>query len=557
MLIEIPRYVLDDEDPPTTTTAVRAFHLRSYQLVEPIDFPRDLFVDALGEHARLLEAHGEEILSAPLDHPGKPADERFVALEELHDYSTLLVSDGATHAVHRWRTVDLSYVVQRCRGIVLQLMEMPCEGHGYLVVVARGVASLHLVCGVAPRRAGERPRLEVVTRDLVVEPWEQWHWREGPFVTTWWQTPRRELVASRTPVRPWPSSARAVADAVLTLRAASLRQRLDAFAREHPRGKPMATLDTSVCGEEIYVLPRREPDPLVDPFPEIVEALRSGRTGLYPVVVHAYHWAALCWIAGPAATDVALPEPLVVRRTPQPDDDPGDEEEEDVSDGDGDRGAGDESGVKREPPLRMGPNERLLALFDDFPPLDPWEPRASEVHAVWRAGLLLVPFAALLVFGLATLRMDLERGAFETGLVIALVAVSLGGLVVGSQILRLRLRALDPKRRRRRWRAWKQVNDEQAAAMRPARPKPRVPGRKFWMGKLAKRLSRLERLADLDAPENIIDAERKLVRDAIAELDKGDADAVLAAWPAAVRYLEPREGRPASKNKGGGTDKPN
>jgi hypothetical protein len=35
-LIEIPPFVRADEDPPNTTTAVRAFHLRSYQLLEPV-----------------------------------------------------------------------------------------------------------------------------------------------------------------------------------------------------------------------------------------------------------------------------------------------------------------------------------------------------------------------------------------------------------------------------------------------------------------------------------------------------------------------------------------
>jgi hypothetical protein len=57
--------------------------------------------------------------------------------------------------------------------------------------------------------------------------------------------------------------------------------------------------------------------------------------------------------------------------------------------------------------------------------------------------------------------------------------------------------------------------------------------------------------------ESIIDFERKLVRDAIAELENSDADAVLAAWPAAVRHLEPREARREARKKGGGTDKPN
>ena len=84
-----------------------------------------------------------------------------------------------------------------------------------------------------------------------------------------------------------------------------------------------------------------------------------------------------------------------------------------------------------------------------------------------------------------------------------------------------------------------------------------MPGRKYWMRRLTERLARLERLVGLDAPETIIDNERRLVRAAIAELQKSDADAVLAAWPTAVRHLEPPQERREARRQGRGTDKPN
>ena len=83
-----------------------------------------------------------------------------------------------------------------------------------------------------------------------------------------------------------------------------------------------------------------------------------------------------------------------------------------------------------------------------------------------------------------------------------------------------------------------------------------VRGRKYWMRRLADRLARLERLVNLDAPEIIVECERKLVRDAIAKLDESDARAVLAAWPRAAGLREPR-GAQVPAGKRDGTDKPN
>ncbi len=544
-LIEIPPFVRADEDPPTCRTPVRGFHLRSYQLLEPVDFPRDLFQDALAEHARLLEAHAAEILSAPLDHAGKPIDDRFVAFEDMHFCATLLASDGKTHEIHKWPTVDLSYVVHRCRGIVRQLMEMPAEGCSYVVVVARGVASLQLLRGLPPLRAGEAPRHEIVERDLAVEPWEQWHLRWTDFVATWWLTPAGDLVASRVRVRPWPGSAREVTDALMTLRGRAVRRRLDAHAREHPRRRAVAILDTSVRGEEITISDRRDGDPFIKPFPEIVEALRVGREGLDPVVVYDHHWAALCWLPVATATDVAVPQPLVVKRTPAPSDAaPDDEDEDDDADGT----------AKPPPKIRLGPNAYLLALFDDFRPVDPWMPPPSEVHAAWRSGIALFLYAGALVPGTAVVIRGWDEDPLIRWLLVPLTFVFLCILGLGS-LFRSELAELQPARRERRYRAWKQVHDELQQGTKPQKREPRKPGRKYWMRRLAERLARLERLTGLGAPEIIVEHERNLVRSAVAELEKSDADAVLAAWPTAVRHMESREARREARKKG--TDKPN
>ncbi len=410
-LIDIPPYVPTGQAARAASAPRRGFHFRSYQLAPPLDFPRALFTGALTEHARLLELHGGEILSKPLDCPELDDDDRFMPLELLHACSALLVSDGVKHEVYRWWSVDLSYVVQRCRGIVLQLMEEAPQGHGYVVVVAGRVASLHLVRGVAPRRVGEGPTLEIVERDLVVEPWEQWHLHGRPFVRTWWRTPAGGLVASRVTFPRWPTTPEGVTEALLAIRGPSVRRRLEAFVRDNPRARPVAIVETSETGEEIDVIDWREGYPAVQAFPEILDALRIGRPGLDPVLVYAYDWGALTWRRRADSADVALPGlQLAVR--PQP-------------------------------------------RHEEYP--DPDEDRDYEPDG--------------------------------------------------------------------------------------------TPVPSYWRKRLAMRLSRLERLLGLDAPEPIIDSERELVRKAIGLLDAGDAEAVLAAWPTAARFLRAREARKEAKGK--------
>jgi hypothetical protein len=187
----------------------------------PVDFPRELFADALTEHARLVEVHADAILTAPLeerrvrDGDDEDGDDEEDDEKEREDHPScrtlgaidltcsVLASDGALHELHKWRTQEVSFVVQRCHGIVRRLMQDPDDGFTYVVVVARGVASLQLLRGVEPKRGGDRERLEVAERDLAVEPWDQWHRRSGGTVTTWWRTP---LGGGRRPTWSTPSS---------------------------------------------------------------------------------------------------------------------------------------------------------------------------------------------------------------------------------------------------------------------------------------------------------------------------------------------------------------
>ncbi|HEY8039198.1 MAG TPA: hypothetical protein VIF15_05360, partial [Polyangiaceae bacterium] len=322
-LIDLPPYVLSGDLPPSARGRLPAFHMRSYDIPPPVDFPRALFADALAEHARLLERHSPAILDAPLDRyrpddddsddDDDDDDDRFVPLDSIDLVCTLLVSDGVTHEIHKLRAREVSYVVQRCRGIVRQLMESPPDGSTYVVVVARDVASLHLLRGVAPRRAGDSARLEVVERDRVVEPWDQWHRRDQDFVVTWWRTPEGELAAGRVARPPVARTVQQAVAAALALYDARLRKGLAAYGREHPRDRRLAILQTSGDGEELLFLHRREADAYLDDFPQILEALRVAMPGFDAVVVDGYFWAALRWLPT-GQVDVGVPPTLFVRR---------------------------------------------------------------------------------------------------------------------------------------------------------------------------------------------------------------------------------------------------
>jgi hypothetical protein len=537
-LIDVPSYVLADEEPPADRGAgMRRFHHQSWQIADPIEFPRDLFAQALAEHARMIEAHAAEILAAPLDHPNEQPDQRFVELEDLGFCTTLLASEGDGHRVYRWRTASMSYVVQRCRGIVRQLIEKPPVGQTYLIVVARGVASLHLARWIQPRRAGEGPGLEVVTRNMVVEPWDQWHRRAKGWITTWWRTPVGDLVASRVKALPRARHAGEVVDRLMNVRGPSIHRHVVDDLREDPKLRPLVILDTSLGGDEIIVLGNRYIPRWINPFPEIVEGVRAANPGFYPVILYCYSWASLVWRPLDPGIDVAVPARLVVKRTPQASDRPDDEDEDEA----------EEAAEVRKPAAKvaLSASERMEAKCDDFPAVDPWMARPAEVHALWRAGLWLVSYLVVDVLLIALIVVMISDDRPVPGYLTALgiVAVVVCGLstLFSWGNLRHKRRNVDPKQRQRRWVAWKQLQDENAAKATPRKPRaPRREGRKQWMRRLSERLARLERLVSLDAPETIVDMERKLVRDAIAELQPSDARAVLAAWPRGARLFEER-----------------
>jgi hypothetical protein len=294
----------------------------------PVDFPRELFADALTEHARLVEVHADAILTAPLeerrvrDGDDEDGDDEEDDEKEREDHPScrtlgaidltcsVLASDGALHELHKWRTQEVSFVVQRCHGIVRRLMQDPDDGFTYVVVVARGVASLQLLRGVEPKRGGDRERLEVAERDLAVEPWDQWHRRSGGTVTTWWRTPLGELVASRVVVPPRPRTKTDVVDALVALYEPSVRRGLTQYVREYKR-RGLAIVETSRSGETLHFVDRLEGSSWLDGFPATVGAVDKHHPGFDPVIVDAHQFAGLRWLASEQGRDQAVPKGLV------------------------------------------------------------------------------------------------------------------------------------------------------------------------------------------------------------------------------------------------------
>jgi hypothetical protein len=66
-------------------------------------------------------------------------------------------------------------------------------------------------------------------------------------------------------------------------------------------------------------------------------------------------------------------------------------------------------------------------------------------------------------------------------------------------------------------------------------------GAAYWMNKLSTRLARLKRFKELNAPEPIIEQEKRMIRDAIAELDPAQALYTLRSWPELEQLFDPRK----------------
>jgi hypothetical protein len=178
-----------------------------------------------------------------------------------------------------------------------------------------------------------------------------------------------------------------------------------------------------------------------------------------------------------------------------------------------------------------------------------WMPRLNDVRKQRRLGnaaalCLLIVFASLMfaVWDARTL------GDFWSGyLVIAVVALGCAAVLLVAYLRMGRL--TDPVWRFFVWNEYKQKQQEKRA--RALEQDAEAIDGAYWIDKLTKRVARLHRLEDLDAPTVIIDNEKRMIREAIARLPPAQALSVLTSWSELSTGMDPQ------REKRDGDDKPN
>jgi hypothetical protein len=183
--------------------------------------------------------------------------------------------------------------------------------------------------------------------------------------------------------------------------------------------------------------------------------------------------------------------------------------------------------------------KRASTANDETDSIPVWMPRPRDVRRRRRIGsaAALCTFIVLASLGCAVFYAK-TMGDFWSGyIVIAVVAFVCGAALLVAYLRMGRL--TDPVLRFFVWTEYKKKQrDKSARAQQDAEP---VDGA-YWIDKLTKRVARLHRLAELDAPTVIIDNEKRMVREAIAKLPPAQALSVLASWSELSTGLNPQAG---------------
>ena len=169
--------------------------------------------------------------------------------------------------------------------------------------------------------------------------------------------------------------------------------------------------------------------------------------------------------------------------------------------------------------------KRASTTNDETASIPVWMPRPRDVRRQRRIGsaAALCMFIVLASLGCAVFYAK-TTGDFWSGYIVIAVVAFLCGAALLVAYLRMG-RLTDPVLRFFVWTEYKKKQrDKSARAQQDAEP---VDGA-YWIDKLTKRVARLHRLAELDAPTVIIDNEKRMVREAIAKLPPAQALSVLA-----------------------------
>jgi hypothetical protein len=316
-LLAIPPRVPADLRARRTCRAT--FGTRSIVLPPPVDFPWAPMQPALAEHARLLHLHKHEILHTALE--DKHVRDRF-PFDNFEEIAVILAADDdGDHEVRIWWREDASWVVRRCRGIVRQLMEEPIRGRLYVVVIARGVAALHMMQGTGDEHLwgydwwlpGTRRGLglRIATPAAVAEPWEQWHRRLGTQMATWWRLPGGEWIDDGVDILSKPRTLGEGVDRLVAHYQRRIAQDAAWVRKQYGERPAIAILSSVRGGDEVSVIPHSMRHLLVrSQHPTLRRLMTRGAAGFDPIYVKLEHGGGLRWSPRPGVTDVAPPRPV-------------------------------------------------------------------------------------------------------------------------------------------------------------------------------------------------------------------------------------------------------
>ena len=271
-------------------------------LAPPIRFPHAPFAEALRRHASILDCSLDTLVSLVLtfDHGKVPLS----ATNSLAGHIVLPRAGRVADFLVRTRN-KIAAMVPRYRGVVQVLhMEAPGDHGFYVVIEAFDAVSLHHLRASMPEAGEPRisPRLEVVERDLVVEPLRQEHRECADATVTRWLTPKGLAHWSWVPTPRPPATPDEAIDRLLSQCEKRVALALEEALEQKTVGAPLVWLQSTRSGESVLVFDRRSlgtlPHSLVtEGTPEIERLLaREHRPGLLPVYIRTRRVAGLRWI---------------------------------------------------------------------------------------------------------------------------------------------------------------------------------------------------------------------------------------------------------------------
>jgi hypothetical protein len=196
----------------------------------------------------------------------------------------------------------------------------------YVAVVAEGVASLHVMEGTGGpgsdwrsdvRYTWEGLGSKLVVRNLVVEPWEQWHRRDGGQMTTEWALPGGESGRGDVELPSKPRTLREWVDRTVDAYRAPIERQL-AYYERRKGGAPRFVLLVSRRwdGDRMHPLDQEVAHVFVrEALPTIRRTLGRPVEGFDPVVVQLEHGTGIRWLSRGRRLDVAEPRPVNELRT--------------------------------------------------------------------------------------------------------------------------------------------------------------------------------------------------------------------------------------------------